>query len=74
MTTKTIRLIIGVALLLAFTLGLNACAKQITTGETRYQRVPAKEHAERFPQGHQDDRDNICHYDEDVDAYFCPFF
>ena len=75
MTTKITRLIIGVALLSALTLGLNACAKQTTTrGTPMYKRMPAKEHAIRFPEGHQDDRDHICHYDEVGDSYFCPFF
>jgi hypothetical protein len=73
MTTKITRLMTGVALLAALTLGLNACAKKTVDGEPLYQRVPAKEHVEKFPEGHQGGRGDLCHYDEAGDVYFCAY-
>lgn len=72
MKTKISRLMTGVALLAALTMGLNACAQKTTTGEL-YQRVPAKAHIEQFPEGHQGGQGHFCHYDEEGDVYFCSY-
>jgi hypothetical protein len=72
MKTKISRLMTGVALLAALSLGLSACAQQTSTGEL-YKRVPAKEHVEQFPEGHQGGQGHFCHYDDEADVYFCSY-
>lgn len=73
MKTRINRLMTGAALLAILTLGLNACVQRTITGEPLYQRIPAKEHVEKFPEGHQGGQGHFCHYDEEGDVYFCAY-
>ncbi|MBC8317105.1 MAG: hypothetical protein H8E41_04310 [Desulfobulbaceae bacterium] len=73
MKRKINRLMTGVALLAALSLGLSACAQRTITGESLYKRVPAKEHVEKFPEGHQGGQGDFCTYHEKADVYFCAY-
>ncbi|MBC8317590.1 MAG: hypothetical protein H8E41_06760 [Desulfobulbaceae bacterium] len=73
MKTKINRVLTGVALLAALSLGLSACIQRNITEDPLYQRVPAKEHVEKFPEGHQGGQGDFCHYDEKADVYFCAY-
>ncbi|MCB2182583.1 MAG: hypothetical protein KQH63_11185 [Desulfobulbaceae bacterium] len=66
---KIFPLLAGAALLAM--VGTSGCAQKGATSGEAYKRVPAKEHADHYPQGH--DGSKSCYYDEKGDVYFCAY-
>ena len=73
MKTQFTRYTVSIMLLVFLAFGLSACAHRATTGERMYQRIPAKEHAEKFPDGHHGGLGDLCNYHEKADVYFCAY-